>query len=207
MNVGKTKLLITMGQTAKHGPSPGVICLKVYGSVVETVTEFPHLGTMLNSRGNWKDAWSVSKRRASLAYHDALAGGVFFHSGSLASMIMLARATIWSYLDALMAITGEGGAFASAFYRMADDSVDKVLRSIVGYAKWRREALRIESRIWDTRTPADMLVMRFFTKICSSDHDSLIWRVVKMSMQGLMTEVIENPEEKWAVVTHVHRQS
>ena len=54
-------------------------------------------------------------------------------------MIMLARATIWSYLDALMAITGAGGAFASAFYRMADDSVDKVLRSIVGYAKWRRE--------------------------------------------------------------------
>ena len=45
---------------------------------------------------------------------------------------MLARATIWSYLDALMAITGAGGAFASAFYRMADDSVDKVLRSVVG---------------------------------------------------------------------------
>ena len=49
MNILKTKLLITMGQMAKHGPSPGVICLKVYGSV-ETVTEFPHLGTMLNSR-------------------------------------------------------------------------------------------------------------------------------------------------------------
>ena len=61
MNVPKTKLLITMGQKAKHGPTPGVICLKVYGSVVETVTEFPHLGTMLNSRGNWKDACSLSK--------------------------------------------------------------------------------------------------------------------------------------------------
>ena len=79
-------------------------------------------------------------------------------------MTMLARATVWSYLDALMAITGAGGAFASAFYRMADDSVDKVLRSIVGYAKWRRKALRIESGIWDMRTRADMLVMRFFYK-------------------------------------------
>ena len=100
-------------------------------------------------------------------------------------MVMSARAKIWSYLDAVMAITGAGGAFASAFYRMADGNIDKVLRSIVGYAKWRREALRIESGIWDTRTRVDMLVMRFFTKICSSDHDSLIWRVVKMSMQGL----------------------
>ena len=30
---------------------------------------------MLNSRGNWKDAWGAAKRRAALAYHDALAGG------------------------------------------------------------------------------------------------------------------------------------
>ena len=162
MNILKTKLLITMGQKAKYGPPPGLICLKVYGRVVETVTEFPHLGTMLNSRGNWKDVWGVAKRRAALAYHDALAGGVFFHSGSLALITMVARATIWTYLDALMAVTGAGGAFALAFYRMADDSVDKVLRSIVGYAKWRRDALRIESGIWDTRTRADMLVMRFF---------------------------------------------
>ena len=84
MNILKTKLLITMGQNAKYGPAQGQICLKVYGKMVETVTEFPHLGTVLNSRGNWKDAWGAAKRRAALAYHDALAGGVFFHSGSLA---------------------------------------------------------------------------------------------------------------------------
>ena len=59
-------------------------------------------------------------------------------------------------MDALMAITGAGGACASAFYKMTDESIDKVLRSIVGYAKWRREALRIESGIWDTRTRADI---------------------------------------------------
>ena len=77
----------------------------------------------------------------------------------------------------------------------------------MGYAKWRREALRIESGIWNTRTRADMLVMRYFTKICSSDHDSLIWKVVKMFMQGLTAEVIAQPEDRWAAVTHVHRQS
>ena len=118
MNILKTKLLITKAQMANYGPTPGLICLKVYGRAVETVTEFPHLGTMLNSRGNWKDAWGAAKRRAALAYHDALAGGVFFHSGSLVLMTMVSRATIWTYLDALMAITGAGGAFASAFYRI-----------------------------------------------------------------------------------------
>ena len=77
MNILKTKLLITMGQSAKYGPTPGAIRLKVYGKEVETVTEFPHLGTMMNSRGNWKHAWGAAKRLAGLAYHDALAGGVF----------------------------------------------------------------------------------------------------------------------------------
>ena len=52
-----------------------------------------------------------------------------------------------------------------------------------------------------------MLVMRFFTKICSSDHDSLIWRTVKMSMQNLSTEVRERPCTKWNFINYVHRQS
>ena len=122
-------------------------------------------------------------------------------------MTKVARAKIWSYLDYVMAITGAGGAATSAFYKTADGSIDKVLRSIVGYAKWNREALRIESGIWDTRTRVDMLVMRFFTKICSSDRDSLVWRVVKMSMQRLSAEVIERQDRKWAKSTYVHRQS
>ena len=104
-----------------------------------------------------------------------------------------------------MAIARAGGAAASAFYKMADRSINKVLRSIVGYAPWHREALRIESGIRDTRV--DMFVMRFFTKICSSHRNSLIWRVVKMSMQGLSAEVIERPDNKWVKITYVHRQS
>ena len=207
MHKRKSKLMITMAQDAKAGPPLGGICLKIYGSVVETVTEFPHLGTMLNSRGNFKDAWNRAKKRASHAYHGALAGGVFFHAGSLASMVIFARAKIWAHFDALMGMTGAGGAFASAFYRTADDNINKVLRSVLGYAPWHREALRIESGIWDTRTRADMLVMRFFTKICSSDRDSLIWRVVRMSMQGLSDEILQCPDKKWSGITYVHRQS
>ena len=56
VNVRKTKLMITMEKRAQYGPAPGMIYLTIYGSEVETVTEFSHLGTMLNSRGNWKDA-------------------------------------------------------------------------------------------------------------------------------------------------------
>ena len=68
---------------------------------------------MLNSRGNWKDAWNKAYIKASLAYHNALAGGVFFHSGSLDLMIIFTRAKIWSQLDAVMAITRAGGAPSS----------------------------------------------------------------------------------------------
>ena len=94
-----------------------------------------------------------------------------------------------------------------AFCRVADDSIGSVLHSIVGHAPWNRDALRIENGIWDTRTRADMLVMRFFTKLCSSDHDSLVWRVVIMSMQKVSTEVLERPHMKWAAVNRFHRQS
>jgi len=174
---------------------------------VELVTEFPHLGTTLNSRGNWKDAWAKASQKAGAAYHDAVAGGVFFHAGSLAFMVTFSRAKIWSYFDAIMAVTGAGGRDSSAFFSKADGSITKVLKSIAGYARCTQELLRIESGLWDTRTRADMLVMRFFAKICSANHDSLIWRVVRMSMQKLSDEVRKDPCVKWSFVNYVHRQS
>jgi hypothetical protein len=141
---------------------------------VELVTEFPHLGTTLNSRGNWKGAWAKAFQKAGAAYHNAVAGGLFFHAGSLAFMVTFSRAKIWSYFDAITAVTAAGGRDSSAFFNKADDSITKVLKSIAGYERCTQEFLCIESGLWDTRTRADMLVMRFFTKICSADHDSLI---------------------------------
>jgi hypothetical protein len=157
---------------------------------VENVTEYPHVGTMLNLRGNWKSAWDNAYRKTSLAYNNAVAGGVFFfHSESLASMVIFARAKIWSYLDAVMAITGTGDTASSSFCNKADDSIG----SEVGNEKCNRELLSIEIGICDTRTRADMLVMRFFTKLCSSDLDLLVWRVVSMSMQKMSAAVRECP--------------
>ena len=78
---------------------------------------------------------------------------------------------------------GAGGTVSSAFCNKADDSITSFLKSIAGHARFTQELLRIESGIWDTRTRADMLVTRFFTKLCSSDHDSLVWWVVRMSMR------------------------
>ena len=52
-----------------------------------------------------------------------------------------------------------------------------------------------------------MLVLRFFTKICSSDPESLISRVVRMSMANLSKEEFDAPEKKWASLNNVHRQS
>ena len=63
--------------------------------------------------------------------------------------------------------------------------IEKVLRSIAGYARMNVAALRIESGVWDTKTRAQMLLMRLHAKICSSDQHSLISRVVRMSMKAL----------------------
>jgi hypothetical protein len=47
-----------------------------------------------------------------------------------------------------MAITGAGGTVSLAFCSVTDNSIGSILKSIVGHAKWNRDALRIESGIW-----------------------------------------------------------
>ena len=119
---------------------------------------------MLNSRGDWGAAWKKAHKNASLAYHEAMVGGLFTHSGSMFSMLTFARAKIWSHYDSLMAVTGAGGTKTSAFYKVADQNINNVLRMIVGHANWNTKALRIESGIWDTVSRADILMLRFLTK-------------------------------------------
>jgi hypothetical protein len=167
INVRKTKLMVT----AKWG-TPFVLpvdpVLRVGGAVISVVKEFCYLGTMLNSRGDWGAAWKMAHKAASLAYHEAVVGGLFTHSGSMFSMLTFARAKIWLHYDSLMAVTGTGGTKTSAFYKSADDNIlNSVLRMIVGHANWNSRVLRIESGIWDTVSRADMLILRFLAKICS----------------------------------------
>ena len=89
-------------------------------------------------------------------------------------MLDFTRAVILPHFDSMMAITGSGGTDKSAFYGAADECIEKVLRSIAGYARMNVTALRIESGIWDTKTRAQMLLARLHAKICSSDQHSLI---------------------------------
>ena len=179
----------------------------IYGKPVEFVSTFSYLGTVLNSRGNWKSAWAHASKKAGQAYHNAVKGGLFYRAGSLSAMLDFARAIIWPHFDSLMAITGAGSANTSAFYSVADECIGKVLRSIAGYARMNVAALRIESGVWDTRTRAQMLLARFHAKICSSDQHSLISRVVRMSMAALTNEEYTTPAAKWAYENHVHKQS
>ena len=161
--------------------------LIAYGLKVETVTEFPYLGTLLNSRGNWSSAWTKARRRASLSFHEATLGGFQFHLGSLASMLTFARAKIWCHLDNFFAITGTGGRKSSAPYWTADECIDNVLKRIAGHRSLNTAALRIESGVWDTISRSDMLIIRFFMKLCSSSPDTLPYRAAHLSMGGLST--------------------
>ena len=122
-------------------------------------------------------------------------------------MLDFARAIIWPHFDSLMSITGVGGKDASAFYSVADECIEKVLRSIAGYARMNAAALRIESGVWDTKTRAQMLLMRLHAKICCSDQHFLISRVVKMSMAALTPQEYAEPAARWSFSNHVHKQS
>ena len=206
INVRKTKLMVT----AKCGipfVRPVDPVLLVGGAVVSVVQEFLYLGTMFNSRGDWGAAWKKAHKSASLAYHEAVVGGLFTHSGSMSSMLTFARAKIWSHYDSLMAVTGAGGTKTSAFYKVADQNINNVLRMIVGHANWNTKALRIESGIWDTVSRADMLMLRFLTKICSSDPESLVSRAVRMSMANITDNDLSVLETKHQRKDVVHKQS
>ena len=106
-----------------------------------------------------------------------------------------------------MAIAGVGGTDASAFHNGADDLIDKVLKSIAGYARMNVTALRIESGVWDTITRALMLLAWLHAKICSSDRHSFVSRAVRMSMTALTAEEYAAPVAKWARTNKVHKQS
>ena len=80
-----------------------------------------------------------TRKKASLAFHEAVVGGLFTHSGSMFLMVTFARAKIWSHFYSLMAVTETGGSKTSAFYKAADECIYNVLRMVV--------ALRIESGI------------------------------------------------------------
>ena len=78
---------------------------------------------------------------------------------------------------------------------------------VVGHAHWNLKAMRIESGIWDTVSRADMLMLRFLTKICSSDPESLVSRAVRMSMDNITDLVYSSPETKYERKDVVHKQS
>ena len=205
INVRKTKLMVIAKWGTRVKPVDHILI--VDGIVVSVVKEFSYLGTMLNSRGDWESAWKKANQKAGLAFHQAILGGVFTHSGSMFSMVTFARAKIWSHFDSLMAVTGTGGTKTGAFYKVADTCINNVLKMVVGHAHWNVPALRIESGIWDTVSRADMLMMRFFTKICSSDPKSLVYRAVQMAMSDITESMWAELETKHVRKDVVYKQS
>jgi len=205
INVRKTKLMVVAKWGTRVKPVDHILI--VDDVVVSVVKEFSYLGTMLNSRGDWESAWKKASQKAGLAFHEAIMGGVFTHSGSMFSMVTFARAKIWSHFDSLMAVTGTGGTKTGAFYKVADTCINNVLKMVVGHAHWNVPALRIESGIWDTVSRADMLMLRFFTKICSSDPESLVARAVRMSMSSITESMCTELETKYMKKDVVYKQS
>ena len=95
----------------------------------------------------------------------------------------------------------------SAPYRTVDECTDNVLKRIAGHRSLNTAALRIESGVWDTISRSDMLIIRFFMKLCSSSPDTLPYRGAHLSMGSLSTLKFSDPANKWSAIHLIHRQS
>ena len=150
VNVRKTKLMVTAGHKEKMASLQRFVDnmvlynpLMMSGQAVQVVSEFSYLGIMVNSRGNWEHAWSKAYNMAKFKFHEAVQGGIFIDSGTLAEMMKFSKAKIWSHLDGIMAVSGAGGRKTSAFHNIADRNIHNVLKSIVSRWSVNPQALRI----------------------------------------------------------------
>ena len=98
VNVRKTKLMATAGHKESMASLQRFVDdiemrnpLTVYGEVVQVVPEFSYLGIMMNSRRNWKSARSKAHKKASLKFYEAILGGTFIGSKTLAEMTTFAK--------------------------------------------------------------------------------------------------------------------
>jgi len=183
--------------------------LKVGDSEIERVETFEYLGVLFNMQWNWSSAWQEAIKRAESAFHAANRGG-FDRTGTLNSMLIHANAKIFSHFTYIMAITGAGGCKSSAPYLRARHFIQVVLKKIAGYPFINGEALEIEAGVWDLQSRIDMLLLRFWCKIASMPHESLVYRSMTLSINKwlALNRGCPNigPDKMNASLNQVHRQ-
>ena len=132
---------------------------------------FDYLGAIVSWRWSWDAAWRVA---IGLAHYrlDCMQRGGLQNSGySLADQLDFARAKVACHFNYISAVTGAGGHPSTAPWSRAEVVWDRALRTIAGYNFANTHALKIEAGVWDQQTRIDMLLLRFWCKILTTNID------------------------------------
>jgi hypothetical protein len=210
INTGKTVHLMVAGLSAckpniffaeKAALPPFLI-----GHVpIKKVTEFEYLGVLLNYRWNWDLAWADAIERANAALGAFQRAGTQHRLGNLHSQLAYAQAKIFSHFTYISALTGAGGADASAAWRKCIPTIYGTLQTIVGYTWIPGQVLEIESGQWDQQTRIDTLLLRFWCKLCCTPVESTMYRALCRSVYE--TRGVVDPESMHKSANVVHRQT
>jgi hypothetical protein len=187
VNTRKTKMMVVQGHQTKDEEHTQLLKnvdaapLRVNGTAIQVVDEFDYRGGVLNYRWDWTAAMREALKQADMAYGRAVVGG-FNRAGTLDTMLQHAYGKIFCHFTYVAALMGAGTGAAAPHLQM-QKFVHKVLLTIGGYAFLQPEALAIEAGVWDMQTRIDKLQLRFWCKIASTDHDSLTYRAVCLSIE------------------------
>ena len=157
--------------------------LRVYGLPIELVDQFPYLGFKLRWHWDFDFAWMEAAQRARSAYFDALRSGWQHRSGSLASQLDAAQASILSHFNYVAAVAGALSLSETAPWRECDKVVGWVLQTITGLNKGNVTALKVETGLWDDGMHLHMQVLRFWRKVLTMPTDSPCRRAAQLSLQ------------------------
>ena len=181
--------------------------ITVYGKPIELVEQFDYLGVRLWWRWDSTRAWKLAECRARAAFFSALAGGWQRRGDSLAAQLEFARATIFSHFTYIAAIAGACGTADTAPWRVFDDMVERVLRTITGIQRGNITALKMEAGLWDDGLHIHMMVLRLWRKILTTPEDSTIKRAFRLSIMTTTPGAAANPSRVFAVCGMRHQQT
>ena len=180
--------------------------LLVAGTPIAMVAYFDYLGAKVSWRWNWQAAWRDATTRARFELHKLMRGGLHNCGLTMEHLCDYVRGKVACHFNYIAAVSGAGGTKTSAPWRDSENVLTRALQAVSGYAFADGDMLKLESGTWDQQTRIDMLLLRFFFKVCTTDVDAPLYRAMCLSIRSLTHAQRSSPSTADAHVDHLHRQ-
>ncbi len=170
------------------------------------VAYFDYLGAKVSWRWNWQAAWREAIKRARFELHTLMRGGLHNCGLTMDQLCDYVRGKVSCHFNYIAAVSGAGGTKTSAPWLDSEKVLTRALQAVSGYAFADGDMLKMESGTWDQQTRIDMLLLRFFFKVCTTDMDAPLYRAMCLSIQSLTPTQRTSPSGTDSHVDQLHRQ-